>query len=89
MAPLGQQPRGADNREQMTTVGAGEPDSSVTAAHLQVAVDSLSTTLVHSQITLGKTVKEIAVFISRAVLLENFPHFGFKKGHVHIDSHHL
>lgn len=44
---------------------------------------------VRSQITLWKTIKEIAVFIPRAVLLKNFPHFRFEKSHVHIDSHHL
>lgn len=55
---------------------------------LQVAVDTPGSTLVHSQITLGETVEEIAVFISRAVLLKDLPHFRLKKGHVYVNSHH-
>lgn len=72
----------------MAAEAAGSEDTPA-PAHLQVAVDSLCSTLVDSQITLGKTVKEIAVFVACAVLLKNFPHFRFKKGHVHINSHHL
>lgn len=61
----------------------------VWAAHLQVAVDALGSTLVHSQITLGETVEEVAIFISCAVLLKDFPHFRLKKGHVYVNSYHL
>lgn len=43
----------------------------------------------HSKITLGETIEEIAIFISRAVLLKDFPHFRLKKGHVYINSYHL
>lgn len=77
------------------TEGSGRPQERCppapagAAAYLQVAVDSFCSTLVDAQITLGKTVEEIAVFVSRAVLLKNFPHFRFKKGHVHVDGHHL
>jgi hypothetical protein len=56
---------------------------------LQVAVDTLGSTLVHSEITLGETIEEIAIFISRAVLLKDFPHFRLKKGHVYVNSYHL
>lgn len=57
--------------------------------YLQVAVHTLGSTPVHSQITLGETVKEVAVFISCAVLLEDFPHLRLKEGHVYVNSYHL
>lgn len=59
------------------------------AVHLQVGVDTPGSTLVHSQITLGETVEEIAIFISCAVLLKDFPHLRLKKGHVYVNSYHL
>lgn len=58
-------------------------------SYLQVAVHTLGSTPVHSQITLGETVEEVAVFVSCAVLLKDFPHLRLKERHVYVDSYHL
>lgn len=65
------------------------PADGIGVAYLQVAVHTLGSTPAHSQITLGETVKEVAVFVSCAVLLEDFPHLRLKERHVYVDGYHL
>lgn len=59
------------------------------STHLQVVVGSLCSAFSDFQIAFWKAIKKITVFVSCAVLFEDVPHFGFKKGHIHIDGHHL
>lgn len=41
------------------------------------------------QVTPGRTVEEVTVVISAAVLVQDVPHLGLKERHVHINGHHL
>lgn len=57
--------------------------------HLQVAVVAPRVAATAGQVTPGPTVKEAAVFIAAAVLVQEVPHLRLKEGHVHVDGDHL
>lgn len=59
------------------------------STHLQVVIGSLCSTFSDFQIAFWKAIKKITIFVSCAVLFKDVPHFGFKKGHIHINGHHL
>lgn len=57
--------------------------------HLQVAVAPAWAAAPPAQVAAGQAVKEVAVVVAAAVLLQDVPHLGLEEGHVHVDGHHL
>jgi len=56
---------------------------------LQVAVAAVGAAPASDRVAPGRAVKEVAVVVAAAVLLQDVLHLRLEERHVHVDRHHL
>lgn len=58
-------------------------------SYLQVAVPASGAAPAFVEVTPGRTVEEVTVVITAAVLVQDVPHLRLEERHVHIDGYNL
>lgn len=58
-------------------------------SYLQVAVAAAGATPALVQVTPGRTVEEVTVVVTAAVLVQDVSHLWLEERHVHVDGHDL